>query len=117
MKGGSMKTLVEINDEHDTCEYCGKTGLKRVAWIRIEDGTTVPFGVCCGARVLGVSKGGLAVKAQAVDLAQKWRDAGHSAETIVKAIWNRFGFLVAVKEATSERPKTICIGSFGRITM
>ncbi len=112
-----MKTLIEINDEHDTCECCGKTGLKRVAWIRIEDGTVVPFGVCCAASVLGVSKAGLSTKARAVALAKKWRDAGHPAGVIVKGLWNQFGFPVAVDESAPGRPETIRIGSFGRVEM
>lgn len=51
-----------INDEHDTCECCGKTGLKRVVWLAPldEDGQEIcdpaPYGNVCAAYLLGITK-------------------------------------------------------------
>lgn len=47
-------TIVAINDETDTCSECGKTNLKKVAWIvdSLGDGEAVAVGVDCAARML-----------------------------------------------------------------
>lgn len=46
-------TLVGINDEADTCACCGKTGLKRVAWLLAEGADEPdPFGTTCAAHAL-----------------------------------------------------------------
>ena len=48
--------IVGINSDTDTCECCGKTGLKKVVWLnRMENGATVetvPFGVNCAAMAM-----------------------------------------------------------------
>lgn len=47
-----------INDEHDTCDLCGKAGLKRVVWLAPldrdgqETADPSPYGVCCAAELL-----------------------------------------------------------------
>ena len=52
--------LKGINDDHDTCEICGKTELKRVMWLVevSEDGDEIteafPAGLICGAKLLGI---------------------------------------------------------------
>lgn len=48
--------IAAINDEVETCSLCGRTGLKRVAWVyRLDDGphTAVPLGLDCASTVLG----------------------------------------------------------------
>lgn len=55
--------LKAINSDHDTCEICGKTNLKKVMWIAEldADGTEMePFaaGTTCGAKILGVKTTG-----------------------------------------------------------
>ena len=45
--------IVGINDEMDSCEVCGKTGLKRVVWIDDGEGNVVHVGTSCAARMLG----------------------------------------------------------------
>jgi hypothetical protein len=50
--------VLGVNDDHDTCNCCGKTGLKRVVWLaeldadgnRVGDPTAV--GCNCAARML-----------------------------------------------------------------
>jgi hypothetical protein len=40
--------VVGVNDERDFCECCGKSGLKRVVWIRdTESGDVKHFGTSC----------------------------------------------------------------------
>ena len=52
-------TLKGINSDTETCEKCGKTGLKRVMWLEVLDeegngtGSVIPMGTCCGAKSLG----------------------------------------------------------------
>lgn len=52
-------TLKGINNDVETCEKCGKTGLKRVMWLEVLDeegngtGSVIPMGTCCGAKALG----------------------------------------------------------------
>lgn len=42
--------VLGVNDDSDTCECCGKTGLKRVVWIEsLETGLVQHFGVVCAA--------------------------------------------------------------------
>jgi len=52
--------LYGINDDHDTCAECGKTNLKRVMWIGLNDASVdpAPYGTTCGARLLAVSTTG-----------------------------------------------------------
>ena len=49
-----------INDDHNTCEVCGKTNLKKVMWLSeiTKDGEVLdPFaaGTTCGSKMLGIS--------------------------------------------------------------
>ena len=61
-----------INDEHDTCSACHKTGLKRVVWLAPlspdgdELGDPEPYGTDCAAKLLGVSRKTRAKTEQAV---------------------------------------------------
>jgi len=56
----SNYVLKGINDDYDTCELCGKTGLKRVMWLAPinEDGEEIAdpgaYGTTCGAKLLGL---------------------------------------------------------------
>ncbi len=44
--------IVAINDEASTCSRCGRTGLKRVAWVSVDGEEPVPYGTTCVWRVL-----------------------------------------------------------------
>jgi hypothetical protein len=51
--------IAAINDECETCSRCGKTGLKRVAWVFSEEdgpGSAAPVGLDCTAILLGYGK-------------------------------------------------------------
>ena len=54
-------SLKGVNSDSDTCELCGKTGLKRVMWLEMLDddgngtGIVMSMGVCCGAKSLGLT--------------------------------------------------------------
>ena len=61
-----------INDDHNTCEVCGKTHLKKVMWLSeiTEDGEILdPFaaGTTCGATLLGIRKSGKAATERAIN--------------------------------------------------
>jgi hypothetical protein len=61
LRRNTMYTLKAINSDSDTCETCGKSGLKRVMWLEVMDedgnstGTVIPMGTCCGAKALGLN--------------------------------------------------------------
>ncbi len=52
-------TLKGINSDSETCQICGKTGLKKVMWLdRLdpegnETGIVIATGTTCGAKALG----------------------------------------------------------------
>jgi hypothetical protein len=54
--------IVAVNDDTDTCSCCGRTNLKRVAWVAtIVDGVEfepAPFGTTCAAKAVANSRGG-----------------------------------------------------------
>ena len=58
MKDQSFK-LKAVNSDSETCEACGKTGLKKVMWLDQldaegnETGNVRAMGTTCGARALG----------------------------------------------------------------
>lgn len=43
--------ILGVNDDRDSCECCGRTGLKRVVWIEdTETGTIRHFGTTCATK-------------------------------------------------------------------
>ena len=46
---------VGVTDERDTCDICGKTGLKRVVVLRDDEGEYIYAGTTCAAKPLGRS--------------------------------------------------------------
>lgn len=48
-----MLKAIAITDERDSCECCGKGGLKRVVVLKNEDGDFFFYGTTCAARALG----------------------------------------------------------------
>ncbi len=54
-KGNAMGwKVLGTNDDRETCECCGKTGLKRVVWLESEAGDVVAYGTESAARALQV---------------------------------------------------------------
>jgi len=48
-----MAKILGINDDVSTCQCCGKTGLKRVVWLDLEDGSDpVAYGTSCAGMAL-----------------------------------------------------------------
>lgn len=69
-----MDTTIKIlgtNSDHDTCNRCGKTGLKKVVWVEINGGESEPLGCECAARLMRVSSRKVWSKAKAADAAAK----------------------------------------------
>lgn len=90
----SRYRCVGVNDEADACSHCGKTGLKRVAWLLDTEGAdeAAPYGTTCAAYMLLGRKVSRArsetvvfraaaesLEAKARDLAQPIRSAMDSA--------------------------------------
>lgn len=46
-------TALYISDERDTCDCCGKTGLKRVVVMRLDDMSLAYWGTTCASRNSG----------------------------------------------------------------
>lgn len=47
-----------VNDDRDVCGCCGKSGLKKVVWLKgTETGAVVAYGVNCAARAMGFGEG------------------------------------------------------------
>lgn len=44
--------ILGTNSDHDTCNRCGKTNLKKVVWIEIDGGEPEPIGCECAARLV-----------------------------------------------------------------
>lgn len=44
--------VLGVNSDHDTCSRCGKTNLKKVVWLALEDGEPEPVGADCAGRLL-----------------------------------------------------------------
>lgn len=93
--------ILGITDDQTTCDCCGKTNLKRVVALEIE-GQVVKFGTTCAARALiargsDVTTASLTVEVEAVAYAQKWLDAGRSAESVAAGVWKKFGFSATAK--------------------
>ncbi len=52
--GGCVNaTALYISDERDTCDCCGKTGLKRVVVMRLDDSSLAYWGTTCASRNSG----------------------------------------------------------------
>ena len=47
-------TIEGVTDERDSCDCCGKTGLKRTVVLADSDGEFVFFGTTCAARAMRV---------------------------------------------------------------
>ena len=47
-----MAKLLGINADKDFCEHCGKTHLKKVVWIELDDGTIQHVGCDCAYSIL-----------------------------------------------------------------
>lgn len=47
-------SLIAVNEDATQCEFCGKTHLQRVMWIKENgtDGDPFPVGTTCGAKLL-----------------------------------------------------------------
>jgi hypothetical protein len=65
-----------VNDDLDTCDLCGKTGLKKVAWLVELDaegdeiGIAAPYGCCCAAKLLAQSTTPLKSKTRSTQYAE-----------------------------------------------
>lgn len=63
--------MIAVTDDFDTCECCGRTGLKRTAVLADDEGNTIILGTTCAANKLG--KGG-SKKVELAELLSKKTD-------------------------------------------
>lgn len=96
--------LLGMSDDQDTCSRCGKTGLKRVVWLELEDGSIEHYGVDCAAVALTGSKKASSIKTvntrcKALELARAWFGR-FDASTIERGIFDRTGCLSEVRGNT-----------------
>ncbi len=62
--------VLGVNDDRDSCDCCGRKGLKKVVWLETAAGEIVAYGTGCAARALGL-EGTLAEQRKAIaELAQ-----------------------------------------------
>ena len=47
-----MAKLLGVDTDSDFCEHCGKTHLKKVVWIELDDGTIQHVGCDCAYSIL-----------------------------------------------------------------
>jgi len=98
-----------VNSDLDTCTACGRTGLKRVAWLVAldadgnEDGDAVAFGTdCAGKALLGAKSrkntDAITSVGRIMDTARRWLAAGHDADKVADAIWNRYGYQTEARD-------------------
>lgn len=60
--------VLGTSDEHETCELCGRTDLKRtVALERVDTGEVVHFGTDCAARAAGWTERELSARVRAAE--------------------------------------------------
>lgn len=85
-----MITLLAITDETTVCECCGKTNLKRVAVLRLANGSVVRYGRDCAAKALGKKIGkDIDFLVEIITYVNKYPTA--KIENMERAIWNKFG--------------------------
>jgi len=101
-------TLLGVNEDESTCSLCGRSGLKRVAWLAPLDedgniaGEAIAYGTdCAGKLLLGrKSKGNtdtITKQGRMMDQARRWLAAGHGADKVAQGIWNRYGYQVEAR--------------------
>ena len=111
--------IVALNDECDSCSRCGRTGLKRVAWIATEPGEDpIPYGTTCALRVLRAA-GKVSREARgwrAVELAygqQQRADVRRVVGEYVKGIRVGFNEAALRKAERARHSSLICSRSHG----
>lgn len=68
--------VLGTSDEHDTCELCGRTELKRtIALEHVDTGEVVYFGTDCAARAAGWTERELSTRVRAAEQERAAREA------------------------------------------
>ncbi len=96
--------LIGVNSDTSVCECCGKSNLKSVAVIELENGQIVRYGRDCAAMKLGKSMGKsidselfmIADRAKISAFIAKWSDKYEPAQ-IIKGTIGRFAHVVEYK--------------------
>lgn len=100
--------LLGVNSDHDTCTACGKTGLKRVAWIAEvtadgEAGDPAAYGTDCAGMILHGRKSAANTDrvtriGRLLATASRWLAEGHPADKVAVALWDRYGYTTEARD-------------------
>lgn len=87
--------LLGVNSDTSTCECCGKSNLKRVAVIQLEDGRIVRYGRDCAAKKLNKAMGNsIDLMVEVTAFVNKYAEQYAGRENMItKGLWNKFGVL------------------------
>lgn len=96
-----MKVL-GINDETSVCECCGKTNLKRVVVIELDNGAIVRYGTDCASMTFRSQKANFSSLVDLRNYVQKWlgKTPTYTAEIVAKGINNKLGYSAKVVDGT-----------------
>lgn len=108
-----MTKLLGVNADSDFCEHCGKTHLKKVVWIELDDGTIQHVGCDCAYSILtgkpkNTKEGGLIYEKMLwVEYARKLalKFPAHEAEVRMSARSGRFIKITGGKIIFENEPK------------
>lgn len=90
--------LLGIVDDTDTCECCGKRGLKRVAVIEMPDGRIVRYGTTCASYALGnYIKNEIETVASLKAYITRWQ-AKYTGDIVAKGIREKLGMCAEYKD-------------------
>lgn len=94
-------TILGICDDRNTCDCCGKTGLKKTVALDI-DGETVFFGTTCAAWAITGRRsrsGGkvIAHNAAGVSFARRLISEGTPARKVAARVFDRFGLCCEIR--------------------
>jgi len=98
--------ILGTNDAQDSCDCCGKTNLRRVVWLSIDENDPVAYGVSCAAKAIHGIKDQKSQKAvleiaSIMTMAIDYLEYGHTPERVGQFIvWERFGRAFKVENNT-----------------
>ena len=87
-----MVKVLAVNDETTVCECCGKSNLKRVVTLELENGSIVRYGRDCAARKLGKKiTVNIDSMIQVTEYIAKWSEK-YPAEIVNRGINQKIGY-------------------------
>ena len=91
-----MTKVLGVNSDTSICECCGKTNLKRVVVLELNNGQIVRYGTTCASKKFRGTKADIGAIVEYQNYIAKWRK--YDDATLARALWERFGCLAVAKE-------------------